>query len=147
MAIESGRFVGEFEHKVDNKGRVPVPPRFRIALQNGLVLTPGVEKCIVAHPLSEWEKMAATLTSGAITSSKLRRLNRAIFATAFSINIDGQGRISLPPSLREYASIKDVVIIAGANTYIELWNKEQWEAEKALSQEQAWQIIESLERH
>ena len=147
MDIELGWFFGEFEHKVDVKGRVLIPPRFRLELNKGLVLTPGVEKCIVVHPQSEWEKMAAALTTGIVTSSRLRRLNRVIFATAFSQDFDGQGRITLPVPLREYAGIKDEVIIVGASNYLELWNKEQWEAEKTLSQEQAWQIIESLEQH
>jgi len=140
-------FFGEFEYKIDEKGRVPIPPKFRRELKEGVVLTPGIEKCITAYPLSEWKKLAATLTTGSVTRSKLRRLNRAIFATAFSLNIDGQHRIALPIPLRQYASIEDEVIIAGANNYLELWNKEQWEAEKAISQEQTWQIIESLERH
>jgi MraZ protein len=140
-------FLGEFEYKIDEKGRVPVPPKFRGQLKEGVVLTPGVERCIVVYPPSEWKKLAATLTTGSITRSKLRRLNRAIFATAFTLSIDGQGRIALPPPLREYAGIEDEAVIAGANTYFELWDKEQWEAEKAVSQEQAWQIIESLEQH
>ena len=140
-------FFGEFEYKVDEKGRMPIPPKFRRELKEGVVLTPGVEKCLVVYPLSEWKKLAATLTTGSVTPNKLRRLNRAIFATAFSLNIDGQGRVALPIPLREYAGIEDEVVIAGANTYLELWNKEQWESEKAISQEQAWQIIESLERH
>ena len=140
-------FLGEFEYKIDEKGRVPIPPKFRRELKDGVVLTTGVEKCITAYPLSEWKKLAATLTTGSVTPSKLRRLNRAIFATAFSLNIDGQGRIALPIPLREYAGIEDEVVIAGANAYLELWNKEQWESEKAVSQEQAWQIIESLEKH
>ena len=147
MGIELGWFFGEFEHKVDIKGRVLIPPRFRSELNKGFVLTPGVEKCIVVHPRSEWEKMAAALTTGIVTSSRLRRLNRVIFATAFSQDFDGQGRITLPVPLREYAGIRGEVIIAGASNYLELWNKEQWEAEKTLSQEQAWQIIESLEQH
>jgi len=140
-------FFGEFEYKIDDKGRVPIPPKFRKELKGGVVLAPGIEKCIIAYPSSEWKKLADTLTSGSITPSKLRRLNRAIFATAFSIRIDGQGRIALPISLRQYAEIVDEVIIAGANNYLELWNKVHWEEEKATSQEQAWQIIESLERH
>ncbi|MBA7486592.1 Transcriptional regulator MraZ [subsurface metagenome] len=140
-------FFGEFEYRIDEKGRVPIPPRFRRELKEGVVLTPGVEQCITAYPLSEWKKLAATLTTGSVTRSKLRRLNRAIFATAFSLNIDGQGRIALPIPLRQYADIEDEVVIAGANNYLELWNKERWEAEKAISQEQTWQIIESLERH
>lgn len=140
-------FFGEFEYKIDEKGRVLIPPKFRGALKEGVVLTPGVEKCITAYPLSEWKKVAATLTTGSITRSKLRKLNRAIFATAFSLRIDGQGRIALPIPLRDYAGLEDEVVIAGVNNYLELWNKEQWEAEKAISQEQAGQIIESLERH
>jgi len=92
--------------------------------------------------------VAATLTTnGSVTPNKLRRLNRAIFATTFSLNIDGQGRIALPTPLRQYADIEEEVVIVGVNDYLELWNKEQWESEKATSQEQAWQIIESLERH
>jgi MraZ protein len=138
-------FFGEFEYRIDEKGRVPIPPRFRRELREGVVLTPGVERCITAYPLSEWKKVADTLTTGSITQSKLRRLNRAIFATAFSLNIDAQGRIALPIPVRLYAGIEDEVVIAGANNYLELWNKEQWEAEKAISQEQTWQIIESLE--
>jgi MraZ protein len=139
-------FFGEFEYKVDEKSRVPIPPKFRSELRDGLVITPGVEQCITAYPLPEWKKLAATLTNGSVTPSKLRKLNRAIFATAFSINIDGQGRIALPNPLRDYAGIMDEVIITGANNYFELWNKDRWIEEKTISQEQAWQIIESLEQ-
>lgn len=140
-------FFGEFEYKIDEKGRVPIPPKFRKELREGLILTPGIEKCVIIYPVAEWKKMATTLTSGSVTPSKLRRLNRAIFATAFSATIDGQGRIALPVPLRDYAEIVDEVIIAGDNTYLEIWNKVHWEEEKAVSQEQAWQIVESLERH
>ena len=138
-------FFGEFEYKIDEKGRVPIPPKFVRELREGLVLMPGIEKCIVAYPLVEWKKLATTLTTGSIAPSKLRRLNRAIFATAFNVNIDGQRRIVLPAPLREYAEIVDEVVIVGANTYLELWNNVHWQEEKASSQEQAWQIIESLE--
>ena len=129
--VESGKigelkmFFGEFEYKIDEKGRMPIPPRFRRELNEGVVLRPGVEKCIDAYPLSEWEKLADTLTSGSVPRSKLRRLNRAIFATAFRLNIDGQGRVALPVPLRQYAGIEDEVVIAGVNDYLELWDKEQ----------------------
>ena len=138
-------FFGEFEYKIDDKGRVPIPPRFRRQLKEGLVLTPGIEKCIRVYALSEWKKLAETLTTGSITSSKLRRLNRAIFATAFSLTTDKQGRIALPVPLRQYAAIDDEVVIAGANNYLEIWDKVGWEEEKTISQEQTWQIIESWE--
>jgi MraZ protein len=140
-------FFGEFEYRIDEKGRIPVPPKFRPELREGVVLTPGVEGCITAYSFPEWKKLATALTTGSVTPSKLRKLNRAIFATAFSLRMDGQGRVALPYQLREYAGIEDEAIITGANTYLELWNKERWEEEKAISQEQAWQIIESLEKH
>ncbi|MFH1650790.1 MAG: division/cell wall cluster transcriptional repressor MraZ [Chloroflexota bacterium] len=139
-------FFGEFDYKIDEKGRIPFPPRFRNALKDGLVLTPGIEKCVTAYPLPEWKKLAGELTGTSATPSKLRRLNRAIFATAFSTLIDGQGRIALPAPLREHAGISDEVVVVGANTYLEIWNKADWEDEKAISQEQSWQIIESLEK-
>ncbi len=138
-------FSGEFTYRLDAKGRIPVPPRFRPALKDGVVLSPGIERCITAHTLSEWDKLAASLTGGPITPSKLRRLNRALFATAFTTEMDRQGRIALSAPLREYAGIKDEVVVAGANTYLEIWNRKAWEEEKSISQQAAWQIIESLE--
>ena len=138
-------FFGELYYKIDEKGRVPVPPKFRGALRDGIVLAPGIEKCITAYTLSEWKKLATTLTGSSVTSSKLRRLNRAIFATAFTTQLDKQGRIAIPVPLREYAEIVDEVVVSGVNTHFEIWNQVLWEEEKAISQEQAWQIIESLE--
>jgi len=139
-------FLGEFEYKIDDKGRVPVPPKFRRVLREGLILTQGVERCITVYTPPEWKKLADSLTTGSITRSKLRRLNRAIFATAFNLNIDGQGRIALPVTLRQHAGIEDEVVVVGVNTYFELWNKEAWAEEKDTSREQSWQIIESMEQ-
>ena len=138
-------FYGEFDYKIDDKGRVPIPPRFRNALKDGIVLTPGPEKCITAYTVPEWKKLSTSLTGSSLTRSKMRRLSRALFATAFSTKVDGQGRIAIPAPLREHAEIVDEVVVAGANTYLEIWNKVLWEEEKEISQEQAWQIIESLE--
>jgi MraZ protein len=75
----------------------------------------------------------------------MRRLSRALFAMAFVARIDGQGRVALPAPLREHAQILDEIAIVGVNTNLEIWNKALWEEEKNISQEQAWQIIESLE--
>ncbi|MBN1368794.1 MAG: division/cell wall cluster transcriptional repressor MraZ [Dehalococcoidaceae bacterium] len=139
-------FFGEFEYRLDEKGRFPLPPRFRPLLKDGLVLTRGIENCITAYPLNEWKKLAQEVTRGsAISRSKQRRLNRALFASAFLIHLDGQGRMTVPPKLKELAGIDEEVIIAGANNYLELWSPEEWQAEQAIAQEQAWQIIESME--
>jgi MraZ protein len=141
-------FTGEFEYRVDEKGRVPIPPKFRTEelKKDGLVLSPGMEKCITIYPVSEWKKLAESLTSTTIIPSKLRKLNRAIFATAFNLEIDGQGRIILPSQLRQFAGINEEVVVAGANNYFELWDKQQWISEKTNSQEEAWHIIETMEK-
>ena len=141
-------FIGEFEYRVDDKGRVPVPPRFRTEelKKDGMVLCPGMEKCITLYPASEWKKIADSLTTGPLLPSKLRKLNRAIFATAFSIEMDGQGRIIVPTHLRQHAGITDEVVITGENTYVEIWSKEQWEKEKTDSQQETWHTIETMER-
>jgi MraZ protein len=141
-------FLGNYDYKIDEKGRVPLPPRFRSDFRDGIVLAPGPEKCILAYSSSQWKKIADNLTqtSGALLTSKMRKLNRALFATAFFLNIDSQGRIALPAPLRQYADIADDAVIAGANTYLEIWSKQLWESEKSDSQEQAWQIIETIEK-
>ncbi len=148
MVVRRPMFVGEFEYRVDEKGRVPVPPKFRTEnlKKEGLVLSPGMEKCITIYTVAEWKKLADSLTSGPLLPSKLRKLNRAIFATAFYVDIDAQSRITVPVQLRQYAGITDEVVIIGANTYLELWGKEQWDSEKSISQEEAWHIIETLEQ-
>jgi MraZ protein len=140
-------FYGEFDYKIDEKGRLPIPPKFRAALKDGVVLTPGAENCITAYTVTEWRKLSATLTNSPLSRSKMRKLSRALFATAFSTKIDAQGRIAIPAPLREHAQIADDIIVAGANTYLEIWDKALWNEEKTSSQEQAWQIIESLENN
>jgi MraZ protein len=139
-------FLGEYNYKIDEKGRVPLPPKFRIDFRDGVILTAGAEKCILVYSPEQWKILAESLTKGPVLSNKMRRLNRALFATAFDLNLDGQGRIVLPPPLRQYAGIASDVVVAGANTYLEIWDKKAWNKEKAESQAQSWQIIETLEK-
>jgi MraZ protein len=138
-------FLGEFEYRVDEKGRVSVPPRFRVELKGYVVLSAGFEPCITAYTAQEWKRISQGLTSAMPSRSKLRRLNRALFASAFAIRLDAQGRIALPVSLRTHAGIQEEIVIAGANNYFELWDRARWEEEKDQAREQAWQIAESLE--
>ncbi|MBN1643227.1 MAG: division/cell wall cluster transcriptional repressor MraZ [Dehalococcoidales bacterium] len=139
-------FLGEYNYKLDEKGRVPVPPKFRTELGDGVILVPGPEKCVFAYTPTEWKRISESLSIGAIASSKMRKLNRALFSTAFHLNLDGQGRIALPAPLRQYAGITEEVVVAGDNTYLEIWDKKLWEDEKTNSLAQAWQIIETLEK-
>jgi MraZ protein len=137
-------FFGEYSYKVDEKGRVPLPPKFRRDMKDTVILTKGTEKYVAGYPLAEWQRLSGSLAAKAVSSASLRKLNRAIFGSAFSASFDRQGRITLPSSLRSYAEIGDTVTIVGVNNYVELWNEEPWKIEKASAEEQASQIMEDL---
>ncbi len=138
-------FFGEYSYKVDEKGRVPIPPKFRRDMRESMILSRGPDKCITAYPLSEWKKLADSLAAKAVGHTDLRKLNRAIFGSAFSVSFDKQGRVILPPKLRDYAEIIDEIVIVGVNNTVELWNSVLWTEEKKKSDEQVSQIIENLE--
>ena len=138
-------FFGEYPYKVDDKGRIPLPPKFRREMRDGVILTKGIEKCITVYPLAEWKRLADSLAAKAVTPSGLRKVNRAIFGSAFSTSFDSQGRLMLPWPLRSYADIGDAAYVVGANNCVELWDEEGWKTEKISAEEQASQIIESFE--
>jgi MraZ protein len=138
-------FLGEYEYKVDVKGRVPVPPKFRQELVSGVFITRGPEKCIFAYTKTEWDKVAVSLSSKSVGAKELRQLNRVLFGEANDQILDAQGRIMLSPRHREYAGISDGAIVVGANDHIEIWSKNLWEAEKASAEERMGQLIENLE--
>ena len=108
------------------------------------MLTKGMEKYIAVYPIAEWKRLSDSLSAKAVTPAGLRKLNRAIFGSAFSASFDGQGRITLPFALREYAEIGDTATIVGANTSVELWSEDEWEAEKKSAEDKASKIIESF---
>ena len=138
-------FFGEYLYKVDEKGRVPLPPKFRRQMREGVILTKGMgEKCIAVYPVVEFKRLSDSLAAKVVTPANLRKLNRSLFGSAFNASLDGQGRVTLPVSLREYAGIGDAAIVVGVNNFIELWCEVEWRPEKTSSDEQASQIIESL---
>ncbi|APV44965.1 transcriptional regulator MraZ [Dehalogenimonas formicexedens] len=139
-------FFGEFHYKLDEKGRLPVPPHFRAPLQEGIVLAPGLDGCIDAYSNKEWEVFSSGIAAASTSPSKLRKLKRTMFGQAFPASIDGQGRISLPEPLRFYAGIKTDAVVVGVSDHLEIWSKSAWDSEKADDQAQVWQIMEGLEK-
>ena len=137
-------FFGEYPYKVDEKGRLPLPPKFRREMKDGVILTKGMENYIAVYPIAEWKRLSDSLAAKAVTPTNLRKLNRAIFGSAFSASFDGQGRITLPYSLRDHAKITDTAVVVGANNCVELWSEDEWKIEKTSAEEQASQTIESF---
>lgn len=138
-------FVGEYEYKVDNKGRLPLPPRFRREIEEGLVLTIGADSCVVAYTRADWSKMTANQApTSFLVTDKERRINRFLFSNANEVSIDNQGRIALPATLRERCSISDAAIVVGINNCFEIWNPGRWQKERP-SADDARQLMEILE--
>ena len=139
-------FSGEFEYRIDDKGRIPLPPKFRKELAGGVVLFSGPDNNILLYPVAEWEKFAAGLGSNLLEPSKMRQLKRVIFGTAVPTELDRQGRISLTPRLRKHAGIKNDVMVVGMNNTLEIWDMKTWEKVLADDLAQSWQNIESLNK-
>jgi len=122
--------LGEFVHVLDSKGRVTVPAKFRAELGTSLVVTRGIDRCLAVYPISKWEQLAGQVSELPLTDRQARAFRRLLFASAADVSPDGQGRILIPPPLREYAHLDGEVVVAGLSTHIELWDTEAWEGER-----------------
>ena len=122
-------FLGEYRHNVDAKGRLAIPARFRSGLAEGLVVTRGLDPCLHIYPKSQWLPLAERLSELPMSEPAVRILRRNFFTGAFTCELDKQGRILLPQALREYAALDGDVVIAGLNTFVEIWSASRWEQE------------------
>ena len=138
-------FLGNYELRVDHKGRLAIPARFREVFHDGLVLSCGVDKCLIINTMAEWRKVAEKLGSLSMNQRNPRMLALFTFSGAFDLELDRQGRITLPPALRQYADINDEVIIAGSNNHLQVWAKEHWVVMRQYMAEHAAEIAETVE--
>jgi MraZ protein len=120
-------FLGEFVHILDSKGRLTIPAKFRADLDTGLVITRGIDRCLAVFPLGEWEQLAEQVSDLPMTDRQARAFRRLLFANASDVFLDKQGRVVIPPRLREYANLDGEVVVTGLNTYIEVWSAEAWD--------------------
>jgi MraZ protein len=119
-------FLGEFEHTIDEKGRLAVPARFREEISDGLVLTRGFDHCLQAFPRPVWQNLSERISALSLGQEEARNLRRLIFSGAAEVETDRQGRILIPQNLREYAGLREQAVIAGLNTHFEIWSQERW---------------------
>ncbi len=137
-------FLGEYRHNIDAKGRLAIPARFRPYLAEGLVVTRGLDLCLHIYPRAEWEPLAERLSSLPLSEPAVRVLRRSFFASAFACEMDRQGRILIPTALREYAGLDGEVVVAGLNTYVELWSADRWEQETPTAETGMSSLAEQL---
>src|SRR5262245_7706808 len=105
--------LGEYEHAIDDKGRLTLPARFREALADGVVVTRGMDGCLYAYPSGDWDKVVQTVGSLDGLSREGRLMQRYFFSGATEAKPDRQGRILIPPALAEHASLGREVVVAG----------------------------------
>ena len=119
-------FLGTHEPKLDEKGRLILPAKFREELATGLVITKGQERCLYVFPQSEFLNITETLRQAPVTQKAARDYSRVMFAGAHDEIPDRQGRVTIPQSLREYASLEKECVVIGANTRVEIWDSKAW---------------------
>lgn len=128
-------FLGEFEHTLDDRGRITLPAKFRAELARGVVITRGLDRCLFLFPMEEWAPLAERVSALPLGRPNARSLRRLLFSGASNVIPDRQGRILIPAYLREYANINGQVVIAGLNTYVEVWDAEAWYQVKVQAEE------------
>lgn len=137
-------FLGRYAHSIDAKGRLAIPARFRDELADGLVLTRGIDRCLALYPMAAWRPLAEQVSALPISDPDARTFRRMVFAEAIDLELDGQGRILVPPELRRYAELDREAYVVGVNTSIEIWSPVRWEAVTALMDNDGAAIAQRL---
>jgi MraZ protein len=119
-------FLGTHEPRLDEKGRLILPAKFREELSAGLVITKGQERCLYVFPSAEFATITETLRQAPVTSKNARDYMRVMFAGAHDEIPDRQGRVTIPAGLRTYAGLEKDCVVIGANTRVEIWDNAAW---------------------
>ena len=119
-------FLGTHEPRLDEKGRLILPAKFREELSAGLVITKGQERCLYVFPSTEFETLTQTLRQAPVTAKAARDYQRVMFAGAHDEIPDRQGRVTIPQGLRTYAGLEKECVVIGANTRVEIWDAQAW---------------------
>ena len=141
-------FRGSFEHTVDAKGRVSVPSRFREILvdhyDDRLVLALDYDRCLTVYPLEEWERLEEKIKNLPMMQKEVKEFMRFFFSTATECELDKQGRILIPPPLRERAGIHKNVLLIGIINKVEIWDTHAWEARNSQNADTISDALASL---
>jgi MraZ protein len=120
-------FLGTHTPRLDDKGRLALPARFRPELEGGVVICKGQERCLSIYPAAEFARVTEGLKNAPVTDRRVRDYSRVLFASASDETPDGQGRIRIPPMLRDYAGLTKDCVVIGANTRLEVWDSAAWQ--------------------
>ncbi|MFC4387306.1 division/cell wall cluster transcriptional repressor MraZ [Gracilibacillus marinus] len=137
-------FMGEYRHNIDEKGRIIVPSKFREDLGKQFVVTRGLDQCLFAYPLTEWRILEEKLKQLPLTKKDARAFTRFFFSGAIECELDKQGRINIPQTLRQYAHIVKECAVIGVSNRVELWAADKWDGFVEESEESFADLAENL---
>jgi MraZ protein len=130
-------FLGTHRPRLDDKGRLFLPAKYREDLAGGVVITKGQERCLFVFPKAEFERFTERLRTAPVTDKAVRDYSRVLFASASDEIPDKQGRVTIPQGLRDYAGLQRECVVIGANTRLEIWEASAWDAYES-DQEEAF---------
>jgi len=121
-------FLGTHSPRLDDKGRMFLPAKYREDLADGVVITKGQERCLYVFPAEEFARITEALRAAPVTAKSVRDYSRVFFASASDEIPDKQGRVTIPQGLRDYAGLQRECVVIGANTRLEIWDNAAWTA-------------------
>lgn len=137
-------FMGEYQHSIDDKGRLIIPAKFRDALGSSFVVTRGLDNCLFVYPQKEWSAMEQKLKALPLMKADARAFTRFFLAGATECELDKQGRVNIPGNLREHAGLDKDCVVIGVSNRVEIWSKENWETYSQMSEQSFNEIAEKL---
>jgi len=137
-------FLGEYQYSIDDKKRLALPVKFRIALGKKAVITRGLDNCLFLFPMKDWQVLATKLSQLPLSQADARGFARMMLAGAMEVSIDGLGRILMPDYLKDYACLSKKTIIAGLFNRIEIWDENKWNTYKQQTEKETGNIAERL---
>lgn len=137
-------FMGEFQHNIDAKGRLIVPAKFRDQLGEKFVVTRGMDGCLFGYPMSEWELLEAKMKEMPLAKKDSRTFVRFFYSAATECEIDKQGRINIPATLRNHAQLEKGCVVIGVSNRIEIWDDSRWSDFSTEAEENFDEIAETM---
>jgi len=137
--------IGQYNYNLDTKKRLTIPTKFRGDLQDGAVLTKGVDGCLFLYPKKHWEELAGKISSQPyITQSNVRSISREIIAQAIDVDLDSMSRVLIPDYLKEHAKLTKSIVIVGLYNRAEIWDEAEWNKYNLNNQTKMKEITEGL---
>ncbi len=137
-------FLGTHAPRLDEKGRLILPAKYREELAGGVVITKGQERCLYVFPQEEFVRITEALRTAPMTAKSVRDYSRVFFASASDELPDKQGRITVPPALRAYAALERDCVVIGANTRLEIWDTQAWDTYLAAQEDSFAEAAEEV---